>query len=38
MSRIFKPFVFLVAAIYFLVDATFWLIARPVAHPHLPNR
>jgi hypothetical protein len=31
LSRIFKPFVFLVAAIYFLVDATFWLIARPVA-------
>jgi hypothetical protein len=31
LSRIFKPFVFLVAAIYFLVDAAFWVVARPVA-------
>ncbi|SIO44589.1 hypothetical protein SAMN05443247_05474 [Bradyrhizobium erythrophlei] len=31
MTRIFKPFAFLVAAIYFLVDAAFWMIARPVA-------
>jgi hypothetical protein len=31
LSRIFKPFVFLVAAIYFLVDAAFWVIARPIA-------
>lgn len=31
MNRIFKPLVFLVAAIYFLVDAAFWTIARPVA-------
>lgn len=31
MNRILKPFVFLVAAIYFLVDAVFLTIARPVA-------
>ena len=31
MNRIFKPFVFLVAAIYFLVDAMFLAVARPVA-------
>ena len=31
MSRIFKPFVFLMAAIYFLVDAAFWTVAEPVA-------
>jgi hypothetical protein len=31
LNRIFKPFVFLVAAIYFLVDAAFWMVARPVA-------
>ena len=30
MSRIFKPFVFLVAGIYFLVDAAFWTLAKPV--------
>jgi hypothetical protein len=31
LNRIFKPFVFLAAAIYFLVDAVFWTIAKPVA-------
>lgn len=31
MNRIFKPFVFLVAAIYFLVDAAFWTVAHPVS-------
>jgi hypothetical protein len=31
VNRILKPFVFLVAAIYFLVDAAFWTIAKPVA-------
>src|SRR3984893_2818791 len=31
LNRIFKPFVFLAAAIYFLVDAGFWTIAKPVA-------
>jgi hypothetical protein len=31
MNRMFKPFVFLAAAIYFLVDAVFFTIARPVA-------
>ena len=31
MNRLFKPFVFLAAAIYFLVDAVFLTIARPVA-------
>jgi hypothetical protein len=31
LNRIFKPFVFLVAAIYFLVDAIFLTVARPVA-------
>ena len=30
MSRIFKPLVFLVAGIYFLVDAAFWTLAKPV--------
>ena len=30
MSRIIKPLVFILAAIYFLVDGVFWLIARPV--------
>ena len=30
MSRIFKPFVFLLAGIYFLVDAAIWMLARPV--------
>jgi hypothetical protein len=30
LSRILKPFVFLLAAIYFLVDAAVWLVARPV--------
>ena len=30
MSRIFKPFVFLVAGIYFVVDAAFWALVRPV--------
>jgi hypothetical protein len=31
LTRIFKPFVFLLVAIYFVVDAAFWMIARPVA-------
>jgi hypothetical protein len=31
LNRIFRPFVFLAAAVYFLVDAAFWTIARPVA-------
>ncbi len=31
MNRMFKPFVFLAAGIYFLVDAVFLTIARPVA-------
>jgi hypothetical protein len=31
MNHILKPFVFLVAAIYFLVDAAFLTLARPVA-------
>jgi hypothetical protein len=31
LNRIFKPFVFVVAAIYFLVDAAVWTVARPVA-------
>jgi hypothetical protein len=31
LSQIFKPFVFLMAAIYFLVDAIFWVIFRPIA-------
>lgn len=30
MNRIFKPFVFLLAGIYFLVDAAIWMLARPV--------
>jgi len=30
LERIFKPFVFVLAAIYFVVDAAFWTIARPV--------
>ena len=30
MSRIFKPFVFVLAGIYFLVDAAIWMLARPV--------
>ena len=30
MSRIFKPLVFALAGIYFLVDAAIWTIARPV--------
>jgi hypothetical protein len=30
LSRIFKAFVFLVAAIYFLVDAVFFTLAKPV--------
>ena len=30
MSRIFKPFVFLIAAIYFLVDIIFFTLAKPV--------
>ncbi|WP_193375607.1 hypothetical protein [Bradyrhizobium japonicum] len=30
MSRIFKPFVFLIAAIYFLVDAVFFTLFKPV--------
>jgi hypothetical protein len=31
LNRILKPFVFLVAAIYFLVDALFLTLARPIA-------
>jgi hypothetical protein len=31
LNRILKPFVFLVAAVYFLVDAIFLAVARPVA-------
>jgi hypothetical protein len=31
VNRILKPFVFLVAGIYFLVDAAFLTVARPVA-------
>jgi hypothetical protein len=31
LSRIFKPLVFILAAIYFVVDAAFWTIARPVS-------
>ena len=31
MTRILKPAVFLVAAVYFLVDAAVWTIAKPVA-------
>jgi hypothetical protein len=31
VNRIFKPFVFLMAAIYFLVDAAVWTAARPIA-------
>ena len=30
MKRIFKPFVFVLAAIYFVVDAAFWSIARAI--------
>ncbi len=30
MKRIFKPFVFVLAAIYFVVDAAFWTVARPI--------
>ncbi|WP_315702637.1 MULTISPECIES: hypothetical protein [unclassified Bradyrhizobium] len=30
MGRIFKPFVFLIAAIYFLVDAVFFTLLKPV--------
>ena len=30
MSRIFKPFVFLIAGIYFLVDAIFFTLFKPV--------
>jgi len=30
LSRIFKPFVFLIAAIYFLVDIIFFTLAKPV--------
>jgi hypothetical protein len=30
VSRIFKPFVFVLAGIYFLVDAAIWMLARPV--------
>jgi hypothetical protein len=30
LSRIFKPFVFLIAAIYFLVDAVFFALFKPV--------
>jgi hypothetical protein len=30
VSRIFKPLVFVLAGIYFLVDATVWTFARPV--------
>jgi hypothetical protein len=30
LSRIFKPFVFLVASIYFLLDGVVWMLAKPV--------
>jgi hypothetical protein len=30
LGRIFKPFVFLIAAIYFLVDAVFFTLLKPV--------
>lgn len=30
MSGIFKPFVFVVAGIYFVVDAAVWMLAKPV--------
>jgi hypothetical protein len=30
VSRIFKPFVFVLAGIYFVVDAAIWMLARPV--------
>lgn len=30
LNRIFKSFVFILAAIYFVVDAAFWTIARPI--------
>lgn len=30
MSRIFKPLVYILAAIYFLVDAAIWTFAKPV--------
>src|ERR1700758_2922734 len=30
LSRIFKAFVFLIAAVYFLVDAVFFTLAKPV--------
>jgi hypothetical protein len=30
LNRIVKPFVFILAAIYFVVDAVFWTIARPI--------
>jgi hypothetical protein len=30
VSRILKPFVFVLAGIYFLVDAAVWLLAKPV--------
>jgi hypothetical protein len=31
LNRIFKPLLFLLAAIYFLVDAVFWTVAKPVS-------
>jgi len=31
LSRILKPFGFLLAAIYLLADAVFWGVAKPVA-------
>ena len=31
LNRIIKPFVFLLAAIYFLVDAVLWTVAKPIA-------
>jgi hypothetical protein len=31
LIRIFKPLLFLVAAVYFLVDAVFWTVAKPVS-------
>lgn len=31
MNRIFKPFMFLLAAIYFLVDVVFWTVAKPLS-------
>ncbi len=34
MSRIFKPLVFVLAGIYFLVDAAVWMLAKPLIRWH----